>query len=208
MPLTTCPDCGREISTAAPACPQCGRPNGPAVVAPPQMPLAQVAEEKLWHGSPSWLLLLGKIIWLALVAMVLPGVVLYVKSHSLPDPAAIRIAWIVIAALVVWRAVSVIIALARIRSTTYTITNQRVMIESGIMEKKLEDIDLRYIDDTVFRQRVVERMLGIGNVMIVSSDKTTPNYVLRGIPDPRALRELIRARAYEASQRQLFTRAT
>lgn len=26
MPLTTCPDCGREISDAAKACPHCGRP--------------------------------------------------------------------------------------------------------------------------------------------------------------------------------------
>lgn len=26
MPLTTCPDCDREISTTAAACPHCGRP--------------------------------------------------------------------------------------------------------------------------------------------------------------------------------------
>lgn len=26
MPLVTCPDCGREVSDAAPACPHCGRP--------------------------------------------------------------------------------------------------------------------------------------------------------------------------------------
>ena len=34
---------------------------------------------------------------------------------------------------------------------------------------------------------------------IVSSDKSAPLTVLRGIPDPRSLRELIRARSYEAS---------
>lgn len=26
MGLTTCPDCGRQVSTAADACPECGRP--------------------------------------------------------------------------------------------------------------------------------------------------------------------------------------
>ena len=26
MPTQPCPDCGREVSTAAEACPQCGRP--------------------------------------------------------------------------------------------------------------------------------------------------------------------------------------
>lgn len=29
MPLITCPECGRQISTAAEACPQCGHPNRP-----------------------------------------------------------------------------------------------------------------------------------------------------------------------------------
>ena len=28
MPTTPCPDCGREVSTAAVSCPQCGRPFG------------------------------------------------------------------------------------------------------------------------------------------------------------------------------------
>lgn len=28
MALTTCPDCGKQISDAAPACPGCGRPHG------------------------------------------------------------------------------------------------------------------------------------------------------------------------------------
>jgi len=27
MPLINCPECGRQISTAAEACPQCGHPN-------------------------------------------------------------------------------------------------------------------------------------------------------------------------------------
>ena len=30
MPLIPCPECGRQISTAAEACPGCGHPNRPA----------------------------------------------------------------------------------------------------------------------------------------------------------------------------------
>ena len=210
MPLTSCPDCGREVSTAAPACPHCGRPTGP-VVAPPPPQTAQTAaaEEKLWHGSPSWLLLLGKLIWLAVVAIGLPLLVHYWATNFPPeDPRFVKWAWVLVAVIVVWRAVGVGIAYARIKSIMYTVTNQRVIIETGLVEKNVEDIDLRYVDETNFRQRIIERMLGIGSVMIVSSDKVAPQYVLRGIPDPRGLRELIRARAYEVSQRQLFTRQT
>ena len=165
-------------------------------------------EQTLWRGSPSWLLLLGKLIWLVLAAAVLPAVLVWANNRFLPDPTAMRFVWLVVAAAILWRAVSVAIAFARIRSTLYTVTNQRVISESGIAEKTVEDIDLRYIDETHFRQRIIERMVGIGNVTIVSSDKVAPQFVLRGVPDPRGLRELIRARSYEVSQRQLFTRAT
>lgn len=33
MPLVSCPECGRQISTAAEACPQCGHPMRPAAPA-------------------------------------------------------------------------------------------------------------------------------------------------------------------------------
>ena len=208
MSLTTCPDCGHEVSTAAPACPHCGRPNGPVVAAPQAQAHSAAAEETLWHASPSWLLLLGKLIWLAIVAIALPLLLHYANAQLKLDDQTIRVVRWIIAAIIVWRIVSVAIAYARIRSTLYTVTSQRVIIETGLAEKKVEDIDLRYVDETHFGQRIVERMLGIGSVTIVSSDKVAPQYMLRGIRDPRGLRELIRARAYEVSQRQLFTRST
>jgi uncharacterized membrane protein YdbT with pleckstrin-like domain len=96
----------------------------------------------------------------------------------------------------------------RLQSTTYTITNQRVMIERGMLSKSLNEIDLRYIDDTQFFQSFSGRLLGIGNVTLISSDKAFPTTVLQGIAKPRDIREMIRARAYQVSQRQLFTRAT
>lgn len=102
--------------------------------------------------------------------------------------------------------VRLIIALMRIRSTVYTITTQRILIENGILSKALNEIDLRTIDDTQFYQSFTARLLGIGNVTLISTDKEEPVLVLRSVPDPRNLRETIRANAYRMSQRQLFTR--
>src|SRR3954454_1595714 len=106
MALTTCPDCQREISTAAPACPHCGRPNAPAVAAPAAQ--APSAEETLWRGSPSWLLLLGKVIWLVLAAIIPPALLVWANNRFLPDPAVMRIVWFVVAAVILWRAVVVV----------------------------------------------------------------------------------------------------
>ncbi|PYQ59678.1 MAG: hypothetical protein DMF58_10800 [Acidobacteria bacterium] len=203
MPLVKCPDCGRDVSSAAPSCPQCGRPM--AAVAPPQPQSSGGKEETLWHGTPSWLLLLGKIIRAVIVAIVLP-LIYYFGRDFLAQ--YYGIVWSIIAIAILWQIVEVFIALTRIKTTIYTITTQRVILERGITTKSVEDIDLRYIDDTQFSQSLIQRMLGIGNVTIISSDKVAPNYVLRGIPDPRAIREMIRTNAYQVSQRQLFTRAT
>ena len=203
MALVKCPDCGRDVSTAATSCPQCGRPMA-AVAAPAAAPMASSGkEETLWHGTPSWLLLLGKIIRAVLVAIILP-VIYYFGRDFLAQYSTI--VWSIIAIVILWQVVEVFLALTRIRTTKYTITTQRLILESGVFSKEVQEIDLRYIDDTQFRQSFIQRMLGIGSVVIVSKD--VASHTLRGIPDPRGVRELIRSNAYQVSQRQLFTRAT
>src|SRR5438128_10373983 len=101
-----------------------------------------------------------------------------------------RIGWLITLVVLIYEVVTFLVALFRIRSTVYTITNQRVTIESGLLSKAMSEIDLRYIDDTNFYQRVMARLLGLGNVTIISSDKSTPMYVLRNIKDPRSVREM------------------
>ena len=211
MPVAPCPDCGRDVSTVATACPHCGRPSGAGT-----QPIAQPAsvpsrEETLWQGNPSWSLLIGKLLAIAAALIVIPLVARFGASKT-PDLETslkiIRGGWWIAAAIVFLQLIAFTLALARLRSTIYTVTNQRVMIETGMLSKSLSEIDLRYIDDTQFHQGVTDRMLGIGNVTIISSDKATPTYVLVGLRDPRALREMIRTSAYQVSQRQLFTRAT
>ena len=61
MPLITCPDCGREVSTVAPACPQCGRPFASDAVtasggadAPTSAPSARRR-----NMAPVWILVVG-----------------------------------------------------------------------------------------------------------------------------------------------------
>jgi membrane protein YdbS with pleckstrin-like domain len=214
MPVVTCPDCGRDVSTIAAACPHCGRPS-PAGVQPIAQALSQSAvpfhEETLWKGNPSWLLLIGKLFAMVVTLIAIPVAAWFFATKTPDRPNSNEImqwGWRITAVLLLIQLIAFLLALARLRSTIYTVTNQRVMIETGMLSKNLSEIDLRYIDDTQFHQGVSDRMLGIGNVTIISSDKSMPSYVLRGLRDPRALREMIRTSAYQVSQRQLFTRAT
>jgi uncharacterized membrane protein YdbT with pleckstrin-like domain len=212
MPVVTCPDCGRDVSTMAAACPHCGRPSSPTAYAAPAAAAAPVvAEETLWRGSPSWRVLLGKIVLIIVIAIVIPLAASFLASHTNDLEMSSKITkfgWLITAAAVVWQIIHFLILMFRLQSTIYTITNQRVMIERGLLSKSLNEIDLRYIDDTQFFQSISDRLLGIGNVTLISSDKAFPTTVLHAIDKPRDIREMIRAHAYQVSQRQLFTRAT
>jgi membrane protein YdbS with pleckstrin-like domain len=200
------------VSTLAPACPNCGRPS-PAGTAPIVTPPQPAKEETLWQGTPSAKLLLGKIfgtIGLVILIFLLAWLVGFLAQPADIEQSAkiTRIAWIAAGIVILLQAIIVFVALIKLRSTLYTVTNQRVMVETGLFSKHLGEIDLRYVDDTQFSQRFVDRMLGIGNVTVLSKDTTSPVQTLRGINDPRSLRELIRTHAYQVSQRQVFTRAT
>lgn len=211
MPVIACPDCGRDVSTLAPVCPHCGRPS-PAGTTPLAASAApQAREETLWRGTPSPILLIGKVAVLVLVLVVIPLVAHFFASTMIDPLSAsnIRMAgWLITAVIVAVQLVLVIVAWLKLRSTMYVVTTQRVMIEQGILSKTVNEIDLRYVDDSQFFQGLTDRILGIGNVTLISTDKNTPTYVLRSVRDPRAVREMIRSHAYQVSHRQIFTRAT
>ena len=168
-------------------------------------------EETLWQGTPSMALLAGHAAGIVLVLVAVPLLARFFAS-TMPemDRAAgmVRFGWIATAVLIVIQAAALLVAWVRLRSTMYRVTNQRVLVEQGVFSKTVDEIDLRYVDDSTFTQSLVERILGIGSVTLISSDKSSPRYVLRSIRDPRGVREMIRAEAYQTSQRQIFTRST
>jgi len=210
MPVITCPDCGRDVSTLATACPHCGRPSPAGMTPIAGAPGPARKEETLWQGTPSMALLAGHAAGIVLVLVAVPLLTRFFAS-TMPDYRAagmVRVGWFATAALLVIQFAALLIAWIRLRSTMYRVTNQRVIVEQGVFSKRVDEIDLRYIDDSTFTQSLVERILGIGSVTLMSSDTNTPRYGLRSIRDPRGVRELIRAQAYQASQRQIFTRAT
>lgn len=52
MPLVPCPDCGRQLSTEAPACPQCGRPMRVSPYGPQQAYPPQGGWQAPYHSQP------------------------------------------------------------------------------------------------------------------------------------------------------------
>src|SRR4028118_183793 len=101
MPFIPCPDCGRDVSTMAPACPHCGRP-APAATTPIGVPSAPPRREQtLWTGAPSPTLLAGHIAGLVLTLVLIPLFARFFSSPMDDDRAAgiTTVGWVITAIL-------------------------------------------------------------------------------------------------------------
>ena len=230
MAIVSCPECKQQVSTEAVSCPHCGKQLSgtaapPVAGAPFFMPGTPPGPEQvLWEGGPSIALVYGEILRVVIrfIIVVIIGYLAFTMGlpalasvssdlNSFIDQNAtlINLGVVIVLALLVLPAVIALLrAIARIKNTHYRVTNQRIVIESGVLSRSLEEIDMRSVDDIEFRQTFLERLFGIGQVFIVSTDKVAPKFNLHGIHDPKNIRELIRSNAYQVSQRQLFTRST
>ena len=89
-----------------------------------------------------------------------------------------------------------------VASMRYRLTTQRLFVQAGLIAKKLEEVELFRVKDVTLSQGVLQRMLGVGNVVVLSTDDTTPQLVLAGIPEPLAAKEQIRGAFRTARQRE------
>jgi uncharacterized membrane protein YdbT with pleckstrin-like domain len=79
------------------------------------------------------------------------------------------------------------------RGTHYKITTQRLVVEQGIFSKRMEQIDLYRIVDYVVERPLSQRVMGTGNIVLETLDKTTPEIRIEGIKtDVVALYERLR----------------
>jgi len=189
-------------------------------------------EEQLWEDAPSLKALAVDAVGVALFTVALSLLVSFAyrpaldaASRTSPDVAkfvaanepGLTLAAVLFVVVVAgqrllrlgWRGVV-------LRAESYRLTNQRLLIESGVFSRTINEIDLRTVDDITFHQRFSERVLGLGQIGIVSSEPD-PDGARRGagvrarlvgVSRPREVREQIRNAAYAASGKQVFMRPT
>ena len=87
-----------------------------------------------------------------------------------------------------------IIPWVQTRSVRFRVTNYRIDYERGIFTRRIDTIELWHVDDISFKQGFLDRILGVGDITIMSDDKTTPRLNLDGVPNPRPLFDQLKQR--------------
>lgn len=103
--------------------------------------------------------------------------------------------WIVFGLLGFWLVVPLVIALWRIWATsrhTYTLTSQRLRERTGVLIRDVEELELYRVKDLSIHQPLLQQVFGLGQVVLITSDRSTPRVVLNAVPNPVGVADLIR----------------
>lgn len=83
----------------------------------------------------------------------------------------------------------------KIMKTEYTITDKRIRISEGFIGSTENQVDLLRVKDYRVHRTALNRMMGIGDVIISSTDTSSPTLRLQGIAQPLNVKEQILAAA-------------
>jgi uncharacterized membrane protein YdbT with pleckstrin-like domain len=146
-------------------------------------------EQIIWQGSPSQILNLGIYLLSLLVAIV------------------------IIAGTVVTAFMPLLLALLLpftfamyhfllVRSQTFEITTERVRFSTGIFNRTTNELELYRVKDITIDEPFFFRLIGLGNVILDTSDKSTPILIITAIGDVNTLRERLRASVEKIRERK------
>lgn len=102
--------------------------------------------------------------------------------------------WWMTIAVIVLAILAIVLPWLVTRTTRYRITNYRIDFERGILKKRIDTLELWHVDDISFEQGLLDRIMNVGCIKVLSSDRTTPQLDLHGLPNPRAIFDSLRQR--------------
>jgi uncharacterized membrane protein YdbT with pleckstrin-like domain len=95
-----------------------------------------------------------------------------------------------------WLVIPVFIALWRflvVKTWKIEITDQRLIEEKGVLSKTTDELELYRVKDIRLDQPFFLRLVGLSNVILLTSDRTNPVVRIPAITDGKNLREKLRA---------------
>jgi hypothetical protein len=78
-----------------------------------------------------------------------------------------------------------------IHSHNYRLTTRRLFVRTGMLNRRLDQIELLKVKDVFVQQSLLGKWIGVGHVVVISSEMTLPRATLYGIDRPRHVMDLI-----------------
>lgn len=152
------------------------------------------AETVLWRGTPSQWTNFGTYF----ICLLLAGGV--VAGYALISPGQPRQPLILLGLIVplVW-------ALSRWIATKcqrYEVTTERIKVSTGLLSRQSSELELYRVRDYTVVEPLWLRLVGCGDVILTTADRTTPQLVLHAVPSAAHLKDQIRTHTEQMRQRR------
>src|SRR5215204_6486450 len=89
-----------------------------------------------------------------------------------------------------------------VKSTRFTLTDQRLIVSTGIFTKKTNETELYRVRDTSIEEPFSYRMFGVGNVIIYSTDEAEGKLHFNAYNKPHWIKDQIRNNAEICRQKK------
>ncbi|MFN9370134.1 MAG: PH domain-containing protein [Planctomycetia bacterium] len=157
-------------------------------------------EAIVWTGRPSERVIRGYWLFAGACLAVVTPMLGYAITRNAGVP-AIAVACIALVTPLVWAWWKQ----AVVRHTSYELTTERLRVTHGILSLDVDDIELYRIKDIHVRQPILQRVCGLGSILVWSTDVTLPRCRIHAQPiaTVRELREQIRMLAEEIRDRKV-----
>lgn len=152
-------------------------------------PRANEEEQVYYEGSPAVRGHVGRLLLCFLIGAVAIAapIIFYFTQGYWPK-------WWITLLLVLGGLTFFLVPVLAVKALRYRVSSFRIDHERGLLGKKIDTLELWHVDDISFKQSFLERLLGVGTILVMSDDQTTPELSLKGVPNARHLFDSLKAR--------------
>src|SRR4051812_44660218 len=163
-----------------------------------------------WRGRPSqWLIAWHWVLAIAVVAAIGYGVIeratliALVGKVGVPDPGRV-LAWAALAVLAI-AALNLLVRAVAVRSIEYRVHDGVLEVERGMLGRRTDLLELFRVRDIASERPFLMRLVGLGNVVLMSNDLTTPSLTIAAVGDVAGLMQSLREEINRARGRVRVT---
>ena len=86
--------------------------------------------------------------------------------------------------------------------TKYSMSDDRIFCEKGLLNMKFEEILLYRVRDISMKITLGQRIFGVGSILLQSSDKTAPVLEIKNVKNPRQVKEMIHQQVEQVKEQR------
>ena len=75
--------------------------------------------------------------------------------------------------------------------TKYAATDEKLLIRTGVLNVKEEEVRLYRILDLTLKRTLFQRLWGLGTIHVCSADKSTPEFEILNITNPEIVKNML-----------------